>query len=611
MTVRGHLGRSLAVGGALAVLGAGVGMTLTDRALGVPAPPAGVTPGTFDHTSTDGPKTIGPDVSSPVIESVISVPSSVTGVVRDVNVTTNLTHSFPGDIDMELEHLPTGTKTKLIVGPRLGALPINGFPNAYNGTVFNDSAGTLATDTGRTTVTPVVPEGALGAFVGVPASGDWVLRIRDLADGDQGTFQSWRLSLATQNTVPPLTNTAASSTGGPVAIPDNSTSGVSSTIAVSGAKGYLWDVNLRTNISHAQIDDLVIRLTHVPSGRTTEITRRNTRSFPFFQDRLFDDSAADLVTQGDTEGSLIPEGALAAFMGIDPNGQWRLDVFDLAAGDTGTLDGWSLEIKSTDPASPPGPGTDPGPGAPAPGGTISADNLCLPVTPPASKPSGGNPGKVEVSVRQLQINQRIFQAAVRRANAIQAWLDAGVVERDICGGAISAAKLGPGITTGVLAQAQSLTPPNPRPVTPARAQAKRNVKFELTAAQFLINQRVAQAAVRRANALQARLDGGLTGGDVRDGSITQGKLNAGLAILSAQPGGQPQAATRTVIAKGSGGDPGRVKVDAAQLLISQRIGQAAIRRLNALTARLQAGLRTGDFRDASLSAADLSQDLRN
>ncbi|MBY0395361.1 MAG: proprotein convertase P-domain-containing protein, partial [Thermoleophilia bacterium] len=333
-----------------------------------------------------------------------------------------------------------------------------------------------------------------------------------------------------------------------------------------------------------------------------------------FNGVVWNDSAEVPVTQAryqaSTPGVITAEGALAAFIGTDPNGVWTLEVVDAATLDTGKLNNWSLEIASLDAAPPSGGGggggTPPPGGTPPGGGTITATNLCLPVKATASKPARGNPGKVEVSVRQLQINQRIFQAAVRRANAIQAWLDAGVVEGDICGGAVSAAKLGPGIATGTLAQAQSLTPPNPRPVTPAKGRAKGNVKFELTAAQFLINQRVAQAAVRRANGLQTRLDSGLTGGDVRDGSVSQGKLNAGLAILSAQPGGQPQAATKTPIAKGSGGDPSKVKVDAAQLLISQRIGQAAIRRLNALTARLQAGLRTGDFRDASLSAADLS-----
>ena len=41
---------------------------------------------------------------------------------------------------------------------------------------------------------------------------------------------------------------------------------------------------------------------------------------------------------------LVPEGAFGAFIGENPNGVWTLVVTDDLAGDTGTLDSWSLDL---------------------------------------------------------------------------------------------------------------------------------------------------------------------------------------------------------------------------------------------------------------------------
>jgi hypothetical protein len=92
------------------------------------------------------------------------------------------------------------------------------------------------------------------------------------------------------------------------------------------------------------------------------------------------------------------------------------------------------------------------------------------------------------------------------------------------------------------ARVDGLPPPEPIP--------GRRDRVRLTAEQLLINQRISQAAVRRANTLADRLEG----------------------IL-------PKKATRP-----SRGDA--VTVSARQLLISQRIAQAAVRRANDLAGRI-------------------------
>lgn len=128
----------------------------------------------------------------------------------------------------------------------------------------------------------------------------------------------------------------------------------------------------------------------------------------------------------------------------------------------------------------------------------------------------------------------------------------------------------------------------------------------LTRGQLLINQRISQAAVRRANALRTRLLTGLTGGDVRDGSLTLGQVRLGTRIISATPVATPAPASVTVIVNGPAGNPGAVTLSRRQILINQRISQAAVRRANAIIAHLRTGLNGNDFRDGTLTAVDLA-----
>lgn len=132
------------------------------------------------------------------------------------------------------------------------------------------------------------------------------------------------------------------------------------------------------------------------------------------------------------------------------------------------------------------------------------------VAPPAAEPRAA---RVTLSARQLLINQRISQAAVRRVNALRARL----------GG-----------------------PPAPPP-----RGSPGTVRFSV--AQMRINQRISQTAVRRVNA------------------------------ISAQLAGRRRTAERRADVAAA---PVRITLSAAQLRINQRISQAALRRVNALLAAL-------------------------
>ena len=243
------------------------------------------------------------------------------------------------------------------------------------------------------------------------------------------------------------------------------------------------------------------------------------------------------------------------------------------------------------------------------GGGQAVTEACAIIAP---RPKSTKGGIIELNAAQLLISQRISQAALRRANAITKWLDDGIVAGDICGATLPASAFGEGVATGPSSAAATVPTAHPRPLPDMTAKATKEVGagVALSAAQLLINQRIAQAAVRRLAALEARLDAGLTGGDVRDGQIGAGLLAPGIRVVSATPVGTAPAASITKVVMSSGKGAGKVALSAGQLRINQRIAQAAVRRANALQDRLAAGLTGKDFKPGSLTAHDLESSMR-
>jgi PKD repeat protein len=238
-----------------------------------------------------------------------------------------------------------------------------------------------------------------------------------------------------------------------------------------------------------------------------------------------------------------------------------------------------------------------------PPGPAAGTPLCRSVAAAPPPARAGSP-RFSLSAAQLLTNQRIGQAAIRRLNGVRAWLDAGIEGRDVCGGAIGAAKLGAGISTALAsAPLAAPRPPEPPPVEVARARPGAG-RVSVSAAQLLINQRIYQAAVRRASALEERL-GRLTGGDLAPGALGQETLAPLLRVTGAAPAPEP-APSSTVLPARRPGPRGTVRLSVGQLRINQRVAQAAVRRANALIARLEAGLSGENFADASITARSLA-----
>ncbi|MFN8121240.1 MAG: proprotein convertase P-domain-containing protein [Thermoleophilia bacterium] len=378
MTVRDHLGRSLAVGAsALAVLGVAA-LTMTERALPV-APDAtagtsGVTT-TFSSQGAQNNKAIGPLYTAPAAVSTITVPESAQPYLRDVDVRTFITHSASGDMEIELTSPARPGQAARTVRFITGSTnpdvsnPIGGTDDVFNGTLWDDSATTLVTDLKGADLgenapqASLVPEGALGAFVGIDPRGTWTLTVKDKTDTgiappppavlstDGGTLASWNLDLSTQSAAPTLDAVAEfASTGPAIPIQDAAVGNIpgapaTSTITVNGQKNYLADVDIVPNISHTSPGDLTITVSH--AGKTAVLATGVDGGTPFLTNKTFNDNGATLIRQAnDATTSVIPEGALSVFRGTDPNGVWTISVTDKANLDTGNLIGWKIKVQS-------------------------------------------------------------------------------------------------------------------------------------------------------------------------------------------------------------------------------------------------------------------------
>jgi subtilisin-like proprotein convertase family protein len=117
-----------------------------------------------------------------------------------------------------------------------------------------------------------------------------------------------------------------------ISIPDNNTTGITSTINVPDSLGIL-SLTVTVDITHTYIGDLEVSLVG-PSG-TTSIVHNRT---------------------GGSADNLHQTFTVTAFNGQNTQGIWTLKVRDLAGIDLGTLDHWRLTVKGA-PTAPPAPDT--------------------------------------------------------------------------------------------------------------------------------------------------------------------------------------------------------------------------------------------------------------
>jgi subtilisin-like proprotein convertase family protein len=165
---------------------------------------------------------------------------------------------------------------------------------------------------------------------------------------DQGT-QEVPVVLPTGYPGPPIPRSAG---GGP--IPDDSTTGVSSTIQIdpTGPPARIRDLDVSiSRITHGWVGDLTIQLTG-PDGTTVRLAQHPggpDNSGNNFVGTVFDDEAAVNIASAAApySGSFRPQNdELSRFDGEDWRGNWTLRVRDLFEGDTGALEGWGTSTRT-------------------------------------------------------------------------------------------------------------------------------------------------------------------------------------------------------------------------------------------------------------------------
>jgi len=253
------------------------------------------------YDATDTPIAI-PDSDPTGITSWIDV-GDCDVEVWDVRVTVNITHTYIGDLRVMLLS-PDGRNVIL-----------------HNGT------GGMSSNIVTTYPTLTDPYETLCKVTRQSSLGRWGLRVMDLVSYDTGQLQSWRLELNGTSSgcrsdwwysMDPM----------PMAIPDNNSTGISSTIQVTDA-GAITALRVGVDISHSWIGDLRVS---VVSPAATEVVLHN----------MSGGSLVDLRTFYPVPTT--PAESLDVLLGTERMGTWTLRVSDNASFDTGELIGWVLEI---------------------------------------------------------------------------------------------------------------------------------------------------------------------------------------------------------------------------------------------------------------------------
>ncbi len=211
------------------------------------------------------------------------------------------------------------------------------------------------------------------------------------------------------------------------------------------------------------------------------------------------------------------------------------------------------------------------------------------------------------SPTQMGTDRRIAASALRKAAAIEAWLDAGVAAGDLRHESLGAAAFDPALQPTGPPEAGGTAAASVRPIVVPAGPAGR-ARLPVDARELRQTKRIARAALARVAAIEARLAGGLTGGDVIDGAIGPEKLAPDVALgrRRATTAAQPPSVTPPT-------PPIRVpavRASRANIVATQRLAQGAVRRAEALRQRLLQGLSSADFTPGTIGSADLAPTLR-
>ena len=142
-------------------------------------------PGTMANARTGLSKAISNLITS--TQDTLTVGTLPAGAtVTGLSVGLNITHTWNSDMNIYLK-APNGTEIELSTGN-------GGFGDNYTNTVLSSNATTAITAGTSPFTGTFLPEGNLAQFLN-GTSGQWILRIVDLYNGDDGTLTSWSVNV--------------------------------------------------------------------------------------------------------------------------------------------------------------------------------------------------------------------------------------------------------------------------------------------------------------------------------------------------------------------------------------------------------------------------------
>ena len=147
----------------------------------------------------------------------------------------------------------------------------------------------------------------------------------------------------------------ASYSGAPIPIPDdclNNHEFAELEIGVAGIAGTIADVNIELSIEHARDVDIAAMLVS-PDWEEVFLCASEGGSGANFTGTVFDDEASTPIGSGSApfSGTFSPTEPLSAMDGQNPNGTWRLIVFDTVSGITGSLLSATLTLEVAEPTT--------------------------------------------------------------------------------------------------------------------------------------------------------------------------------------------------------------------------------------------------------------------
>ena len=140
--------------------------------------------GTTTISSTNVPVSVADVDTRRSTDSVSNVP----GVITDVNVKLNMTHTWDEDVQVYLIS-PAGTRIELFTD-------VGGSADNFSNTILDDEAGTAITAGTAPFGSSYRPEEPLSKLDGQNPNGTWILEFSDDEGGDVGTLTSWSLIIS-------------------------------------------------------------------------------------------------------------------------------------------------------------------------------------------------------------------------------------------------------------------------------------------------------------------------------------------------------------------------------------------------------------------------------